>query len=229
VTRWRLIAGVLLALIAVLPMRLALAGLGSNPVLGIRSVEGSIWNGTLKGVTVGEVVLGDFKARVVPWRLLTLRGYVDLQAVSDPATRGTLIGSPWNWGFRDMSARLPLSGAFAPLPIESLDLARAGVRFEGNRCAQTTGVVKLQLRGAINGVATNALLSGPLRCDGEAVSALMVSGSAMERVSLRLTPAGAYAARLNIKAANPAAAVQLTQAGFSETPLGHEFAFSGKF
>jgi general secretion pathway protein N len=183
----------------------------------------------LSGVTVGEIVLGDFRANVSPWQLMMLRGHVHVESASDATMSGTLIGSPWNWGFRDMTARLALAGAFAPLPVESLDLAGAGIRFEGERCAQTTGTIRLQLKGAVNDVDLGSALSGPLRCDGKAVAALLVSGSAMERVALRLTPDGAYSARLNIKANDAAAAVRLTQAGFRDTPIGHEFAFSGRF
>ncbi len=219
----------LVLLIALFPMRIALAGLGDNAVIGVREVEGSVWNGRLKGVTVGELVLGDFDASISPWRLIMLRGYVDVASVSNASLRGTLIGSPWNWGFRDMTAQLALAGAFAPLPVESLGLAGAGIRFEGDRCVQTTGTLRLQLKGAINGVDLGSALSGPLRCDGKAVSALLVSGSAMERVALRLTPEGAYSARLNVRASDPAAGVRLSQAGFRDTPIGHEFAFSGRF
>lgn len=216
-------------LVAFFPMRIALAGLGDNAVVGVRDVEGSVWNGRLNGVTVGELVLGDFDASVSPWRLAMLRGYVDVASVSDASLRGTLIGSPWNWGFRDMTAQLALAGAFAPLPVESLGLAGAGIRFEGERCVQTTGTLRLQLKGNINGVDLGSALSGPLRCDGKAVSALLISGSAMERVALRLTPDGAYSARLNVRASDPAAGVRLAQAGFRDTPIGHEFAFSGRF
>ena len=216
-------------LIAFFPMRIALAGLGDNAVIGVRKVEGSIWNARLSGVTVGELVLGDFRASVSPWRLMTLRGYVDVGSISDASLRGTIIGSPWNWGFRDMNAGLALAGAFAPLPVESLGLSGAGIRFEGDRCLQTTGSLRLQLKGSINGVDLGSALSGPLRCDGKAVSALLISGSAMERVALRLTPDGAYSARLNVKAGDPATGVKLAQAGFRDTPIGHEFAFSGRF
>lgn len=228
-TRLILAALAIVLLLALFPMRLALAGLGSNAVVGVRQVDGSVWDARLSGVTVGELVLGDFDASVSPWRLLMLRGYVDVASVENAALRGTLIGSPWNWGFRDMNAQLALAGAFAPLPVESLGLAGAGIRFEGDRCAQTTGTMRLQLKGAVNGVDLGSALSGPLRCDGKAVSALLVSGSAMERVALRLTPDGAYSARLNVRASDPAAAVRLTQAGFRDTPIGHEFAFSGRF
>lgn len=219
----------LVLLIAFFPMRIALAGLGDNAVIGVRQVEGSVWNARLKGVTVGELVLGDFNASVSPWRLMMLRGYVDVASVNDASLRGTLIGSPWNWGFRDMNAQLALAGAFAPLPVESLGLAGAGIRFEGERCVQTTGTLRLQLKGSINGVDLGSALSGPLRCDGKAVSALLISGSAMERVALRLTPDGAYSARLNVRTNDPAAGVRLAQAGFRDTPIGYEFAFSGRF
>jgi general secretion pathway protein N len=219
----------LVLLIAFFPMRIALAGLGDNAVIGVRQVEGSVWNARLTGVTVGELVLGDFRASVSPWRLMMLRGYIDVASVNDASLRGTLIGSPWNWGFRDMNAQLALAGAFAPLPVESLGLSGTGIRFENERCVQTTGTVRLQLKGSINGVDLGTALSGPLRCDGKAVSALLVSGSAMERVALRLTPDGAYSARLNVRASDPAAGVRLSQAGFRDTPIGHEFAFSGRF
>lgn len=223
------IAVVALLLIAFFPMRLALAGLGSNALVGIRTVEGSVWRGRLRGVTAGEIVLGDFTARLSPWWLPLGRGYVDLRSLDDPTLKGTLFASFWNWGVRDMDARLSLGGAFAPLPVESLELTGAGVRFVDNACAQAAGQLRLTLRGSVNGVALDQSMTGPLRCDGKAVAALLVSASAMERVSLRVTPDGGYAARLNIRASDAAASLKFTQAGFRDTPLGHEFAFSGKF
>lgn len=227
--RWILIALVVILLIAFFPMRLALAGLGSNALAGVRTVSGSVWDGTLRGVTAGEIVLGDFSAKLSPWWLPLGRGYVHLRSLDDPALKGTLFASFWNWGMRDMDARLSLQGAFAPLPVESLELTGAGVRFVGDACAQATGQLRVTLRGSINGVAVDQSMIGPLRCDGKSVAALLVSASAMERVSLRVTPDGAYAARLNVRASDPAAALKFSQAGFRDTPLGYEFAFSGRF
>jgi general secretion pathway protein N len=227
--RWLLIGFALILLIALFPLRLAMAGLDDNAVLGVRKAEGSIWRGTLRDVTAGELVLGDFSARLSALKLLTGRAHFRLQSLADPQLRGVLFATVTSWGVRDVDAKLALAGAFAPLPVDSLELTSIGVRFSGDACAQASGQVRLTLRGSIAGVDLNHMMVGPLRCDGKSISALLVSPSAMERVALRIDPKGSYAARLNVRPPDAEAAAKLSLAGFRDTPLGHEFAFNGKF
>ena len=67
------------ALIAFLPLRLALGWFGlAEQGMTAREVTGSIWAGELREATFGRIALGDLSAGVAPVPLLVGRARVDL-------------------------------------------------------------------------------------------------------------------------------------------------------
>lgn len=62
----------LIALAALLPMRLAVDWAGLDRLgLTARSVSGTIWRGRIEAVRLGSIELGDADAWISPWPLLT--------------------------------------------------------------------------------------------------------------------------------------------------------------
>lgn len=218
------------ALIALLPLRLAVAAMGaSGPLFTARAAEGTIWNGILRDISIDGVSLGDFSARLSPLALFTGKAAIDLRTLSGAQTAGTLVATFGNFGVDHVTAKLALPGAFAPLPVETIDLRDASVRFAGNRCVSADGQVRVQLSGQIGGFAMGQEMIGTPRCEGDVLSLALTSGSAMERISMRLVPDGQYTAKVIIKAADTDAVTKLASAGFRDTAAGHVMEISGRF
>lgn len=226
-----LFAGVLIiALIAAFPLRLALGALGGTGALfTARAAEGSIWNGKLRDVSIDGVSLGDFSAKLSPLKLLSGAAAIQLRALSGEPAAATLVATFSNYGADNVTTRLVLPGAFDPLPVESINLEGASVRFSRNGCASAGGQVRVTLAGTLAGISLGQQLLGSPRCEGKILSLALVSQSAMERITLRIVPDGQYSAKLLIRASDAEMAGKLNAAGFRETSEGHFVEISGRF
>lgn len=220
----------IITLIAAFPLRLALGALGGTGALfTARAAEGSIWNGKLRDVSIDGVSLGDFSAKLSPLKLLSGAAAIQLRALSGEPAAAMLIATFANYGADHVTARLVLPGAFDPLPVESINLEGASVRFSRNGCASAGGQVRVTLAGTLAGISLGQKLLGTPRCDGKILSLALVSQSAMERITLRIVPDGQYSAKLLIRANDADMAGKLNAAGFRETSEGHFVEISGRF
>lgn len=218
------------ALIATFPLRLALGAIsGSGALFTARAAEGSIWNGKLRDVSIDGVSLGDFSAKLSPLKLLSGAAAIQLRALSGEPAAATLIATFANYGADNVTTRLVLPGAFDPLPVESVDLKDASVRFSSAGCASADGQVRVTLAGTLAGISLGQQLLGTPRCEGKVLTLALVSQSAMERITLRIVPDGQYSAKLLIRASDADMAGKLNAAGFRETSEGHFVEISGRF
>lgn len=219
-TRWIFPAALLLAIVLLLPLRVALALTGD--MIAARSVEGTVWDGRLLGASLGGQPVGDLDAGMSPLPLLLGKARVK---VDGALVHGAVIGSFGGQGGDIVVLNLPLSRTFGPVTLSALDVADAHVRFRGGDCAEADGRVGLQLRSFLG----EQHLSGTLRCSGPVLAVDLLSQSAMERLSLRFPDAGRYEATLIVRASDTGQAAGLAAAGFRETPVGHVLKFSGAF
>lgn len=218
------------ALIAAFPLRLALGAVsGSGALFTARAAEGSIWSGTLRDVSIDGVSLGDFSAKLSPLKLLSGAAAIQLRALSGEPAAATLVATFGNYGADNVTTRLVLPGAFDPLPVESINLEGASVRFSRNGCASAGGQVRVTLAGTLAGISLGQQLLGTPRCDGKILNLALVSQSAMERITLRIVPDGQYSAKLLIRASDADMAGKLNAAGLRETSEGHFVEISGRF
>jgi general secretion pathway protein N len=218
------------ALIATFPLRLALGAIsGSGALFTARAAEGSIWNGRLRDVSIDGVSLGDFSAKLSPLKLLSGTAAIQLRALSGEPAAATLIATFASYGADNVTTRLVLPGAFDPLPVESVDLKDASVRFSRAGCASADGQVRVTLAGTLAGISLGQQLLGTPRCEGKILTLALVSQSAMERITLRIVPDGQYSAKLLIRASDAEMAGKLNAAGFRETSDGHFVEISGRF
>lgn len=226
-----LFAGVMIiALIACFPLRLAMGALGGGGALfTARAAEGSIWNGILRDVSLDGVTLGDFSAKLSPVKLLRGTAAINLRALSGEPAAATLIATLGSYGAEGVTTRLVLPGAFDPLPVESVDLKDASVRFSRSGCVSADGQVRVTLAGTLAGISLGQQLLGTPRCDGKIFTLVLVSQSAMERITLRIVPDGQYSAKLLIRASDADMAGKLNAVGFRETSEGHFVEISGRF
>lgn len=220
------------ALLAFLPLRLALAWFGlAERGMSARTVSGSIWAGHLREARFGQIALGDLSAGVSPLQLLVGRARVNLSGTGAPpapsltAAIGVTRGS---FALDDVTASLPVGNAFRPVPVTRLDLDDVSVRFRGDTCEAAQGRVRAAMTGEIGGLAVPAALAGEARCDGGALL-LPLTSAAGEGSTIRLWPDGRYRAELTLVPGDPAAAARLQAAGFVNTEAGMQLAIEGRF
>ena len=220
------------ALLALLPMRVALGAIGiGEQGLTARSVEGSIWGGTLREAQVGRIALGDLHVAVSPLALLVGRARVSLAGQATDLGRsidGAIEISRHSFGLAGMTTNVPTGNIFAPVPISALDLDSVVMRFEGGNCVRASGRVKALLSGDIGGISLGQAMAGEARCDAGALLLPLASPSGAESAVLRLRQDGRYHADLTIRSEDPAAAERLARAGFRRGDAGYVLSIEGK-
>ena len=222
----------LLALVALMPLRLVLGWFDLDRTrIAAREVTGPVWAGALHEAEIGNLALGDLGAGVSPWPLFVGRARVDLSARSG-ATRslhGALTASRHAAGIDDMTASLPTTALFAPLPVNAVDLDDVSVRFQSGRCDTAQGRVRATLGGEIAGFVLPQSMSGLARCDAGALLLPLASQPGTEQIALRIWQSGRYRAELTLKPTDAAAAAKLALVGFTPTATGYRFVAEGKF
>lgn len=163
------------ALIAFLPLRLFVTGIGA------RSVGGSIWVGRIKEARVGPLALGDLNARLSP---LSLLGGKLRFVIARPGFTGAFSVGGGGRAAESLTGNVVVEG----LPITSLDLTGVTVRFRDGRCDSAEGLVRANTdRGSLEGAA---------RCDRGTLLLPLAGASGQDRLELRLFGDGRYEARL---------------------------------
>jgi len=222
-----------IALIALLPMRLALDwfGLGERG-LAAREVQGSVWYGALKETQFGSVGLGDLHAGLRGLPLLIGRARIALdrdEGTPEDEFQGAATITRNTFGFDDVQGRLQLAGALGALPLTQVDLGDVTARFEEGLCVQATGTVRAGVAGDVAGIALPGGLTGTARCDAGALLLPLVSQSSMETLDLRLFGDGRYEATVQLRSADPTLRDRMVAAGFAATAAGYGMTVSGRF
>lgn len=225
------LALLVLALIALFPMRIMLGatGLGSAG-LSVREVRGSIWSARLAEARFGSAELGDMKARLNLFPLLVGRARIDLDRAEtggSSSLKGAVSVTRHSIGVDDVTARLPVARLFAPMPVAALDLSDVSIRFRQGACDRADGLVRAEIQGDVPGLALANGLSGTARCDGDAVLLPLASQSGMERLSLRIGKSGGYTADFVVRGADPAASRALEANGFAASADGLKLSVAG--
>lgn len=218
----------LFALIALLPLRLALSWLDIDSLgLSARQAEGSVWLGGLKEARIGDAPLGNLSAGLSPFQLLVGRARMDVSNGQD--LEGGIGVSRTSTGIDDLTGVIPVAAVFAPLPVETLDLSDVSVRFDDRQCARAEGQVKAALSGDIAGIPLAQGLTGNARCEGGALLFPLTGQSGMERLALKLFADGRYTLDLSIRPGDPALGERLSASGFRPTQQGYTLGVQGRF
>ena len=213
-----LILALLLGLLLFLPMRVAL-GLAGLERLGVaaRDVRGSVWNGRIDQLMLGDMPLGSVRAGLSPVSLLMGRARFDIarkKGLADDIGGALTVGFG-RIGVDDVTGVVPLGRTFAPLPVGSLMLEDVSAYYSGDRCGHAEGRVRARMSGQMPGLNLSQGLSGVVACDGDALLLPLVSQSGMEKINLRIWRSGRYTAEMRVETADPALATTLGQAGFA--------------
>lgn len=226
------------AMIVLMPMRLVLSLVGLGDAgLSARAVSGPVWFARLTEAHVGDLDLGDIRARLSPLQLLLGRVRLDLASIGatspgpgNPAPlKGAISTSRHSFGIDGMTASVPSGAVFAPLPITRIDLDDVSVRFDNGDCAAAEGRIKAQLNGAVAGIPLTQGMSGVVRCLGGALLVPLVSQAGTETVTLRISGNGRYRATLAIQSPDPSVAQKLSLVGFQQSDAGYALSVEGQF
>jgi general secretion pathway protein N len=212
----------LFSVVALFPLRIAIDWLAlDDRGLAAREANGSVWLGALSEAQFGSIALGDLQASLRTFPLILGRARVDL-ARDDDVNRfqGAASVSRHGFGIDDMTARLDLGSALAPLPIASLDLSDVSARFANGLCVSAEGLVKATVATEMAGMQLPGGLSGNARCQETALLLPLVSQAGTEAVTLKLFGDGRYEVDLLVRPLDDGTRDRLLATGFSLAPNG---------
>jgi general secretion pathway protein N len=218
----------LFSLVALFPLRLALDWLAlDDRGVAAREARGSIWLGSLSEAQIGAVPLGDLAAQLRSLPLLLGRARVDLTGAEPDRIKGSATVSRHGFGIDDMTARLELGAALAPLPVGAVDLSDVTAHFADGQCTSAEGLVRANIAGEVAGISLPGGLSGNARCDRGALMLPLVGQSGMEALNLRLFEDGRYEVELAVRPVDDAMRDRLIMSGFALTATGYALRASG--
>lgn len=221
-----------IALIAFLPLRVAL-GVAGIDGLSAREVVGPVWWGGLGEARVGKVAVGDVSAGVAPLPLLLGRARIDVagrERSANASLRGALTLSGKSGGMDKVTAHLAVDGAFAPLPVDAVDLDGVTVRFRDGACRRASGRVTATLATAtMPALSLPQKMRGDARCAGGALEIPLASAAGSESILLSIRLDGHYRALLTIRPGDAQSAAALTGSGFQKVGDGYRLAVTGSF
>lgn len=218
-----------LAAIIFMPLRTLVAG----PGVSARTVNGIIWDGSIRDLRVGRIPVGDVNARLHFLPLILGRAQISFSrgdapfapGISGSVTRHLLGGMSVD----NLKATLPVANLLSPLPAENLELQDFSARFVAGRCREASGNVRLTLANSLPGLdLSNGLLAKP-RCDRGQLLIPLISQSAMERVDIRLSADGNYTATILLEGDRGEQAGPLGLAGFRPVAGGYRMVRKGRF
>jgi general secretion pathway protein N len=215
----------IVALIVLCPLGagIALSGLDKTG-LTARGASGTIWSGSLTDASFGPVSLGDLKTGLRPLALLAGRAEFGM---SGNAGEGRLIAAHGLTGIAQVAAKLNVAQAFAPLSLDSFSLNEVTVTFSGDRCVSADGRVRATFSGEL-GRTELAVLTGTARCDAGELILPLVSQSALQRLTLRISGQGQWRAVLAVRTTDPATIAKLASNGFAPLAGGYVLHLSGR-
>lgn len=221
----------LFALIALLPLRLAIDWFGFDRFgLAAREASGSVWLGALAEAQIGPATLGDVEVRLNRLPLLIGRSRLSLerQELDAPFSGATSVSGD-SFSLDDVTGQLRLGAALAPLPVGSVDLSDVSVRFSGGLCESAEGRVRALLASDVAGLSFNSGLGGTVRCAGGKLLLPLASQSGMERLNLSVGADGRYLAVFVVNSGDPALRAQLLAVGFRPSGSGVSLRIEGAF
>lgn len=229
-TRIILIALFALAILLLLPMRIALGAAGLERLgVSARNIGGTVWSGRIDDLMLGDMPIGTVHAGLSPVALLTARARFDIWRRNGAADdlSGALTVGFGRIGIDDVTATVPLGQSFAPLPVASLTMDDVTAYFTGDRCGHAEGRVRAQIAGEFPGLNLTQGLSGIATCDGDALLLPLMSQSGMEKINLRIWRSGRYVADMRIETADATLSDALARAGFAEAGVARVLKIEG--
>lgn len=197
-----------------------------------RKVDGIIWDGSIRELSLGKLPVGDVNARLLFWPLFLGRAEALLSrgtAPFAPGMSGSVSRGVGGVSVKNLSATLPVGALFAPFPAENIQFEGFFARFAAGRCMDAGGQVRLTLSDTVPGLNLQNGMLGQPRCDGARLLLPLASQSAMERADIRLSADGSYTVTVTLDANRGDQAAMLNLAGFRPVAGGYRLVQKGRF
>jgi general secretion pathway protein N len=210
-----LVAAFLFALLALLPLRLAIDRMGFDARgLSARTATGTIWFGALQEARIGPAALGDVEARLNLFPLFLGRARLSVAGSGEGGIEGAIVATRHGFAVDGVSGRFRFGPLFAPLPLTALDLDAFGVGFAAGRCIHAEGRVRATVTLDVGGAVVAPTLAGQARCAGDALLLPLAGSTGMEQLELRIFADGRYRLHLLVRTADAGLRARLAMAGF---------------
>lgn len=215
---------------ALTPMRLLVSDLLGSSLAGASAVNGTIWSGRLKDLSVVGAPLGSWRAGLDPLALLgggVKLGLKQDKAGSDHGAKLLLAGR--DKGVDRLTLLTPVDLTAIGLPVAG-DIAfqDASAVFRKGRCAKAGGEIRVRLisEGPLQGAA----LKGVPVCRGEAWTAALVGQAAGATLSLsaRVNGAGGFQLEMAVATTDPDLIQGLMASGFTRDASGVRRTIDGR-
>jgi general secretion pathway protein N len=230
-TRRSYIIAVAVLLIVAFSIFMPLRTIVDGKQISARKVDGIIWDGSIRELSLSKVPIGDVNARLKFLPLLLGRAEIALSrgdAPFAPGISGSVTKRFGGVSIDRFNATLAIGAMFDPLPVEDIILQDFSARFTGGRCSEAGGAVRMTLTKAIPGLdLSNGLLAKP-RCDRGQLLIPLLSQSATEHVDIRLSADGAYSVTILLEGENSQNADALALAGFRKGARGYQMIKRGR-
>ena len=222
------VATLAVAAIIFMPLRTIVGGDGVTA----RKVDGIIWDGSIRDLSLGKLPVGDVNARLRFWPLFLGRAEILLSRGNTqfvPGINGSVSRGIGGMSVNNLSATLPIGSLFAPFPAENIQFDGFSARFASGRCMDAGGQVRLTLSDTVPGLNLQNGMLGQPRCDGARLLLPLASQSAMERADIRLSADGTYTVTVTLDANRGDQAAVLNLAGFRPVAGGYRLVQKGRF
>ena len=222
------VATLAVAAIIFMPLRTIVGGDG----VSARKVDGIIWDGSVRDLSLGKLPVGDVNARLRFWPLFLGRAEILLSRGNTqfvPGINGSVSRGIGGISVNNLSATLPIGSLFAPFPAENIQFEGFSARFASGRCMDAGGQVRLTLSDTVPGLNLQNGMLGQPRCDGARLLLPLASQSAMERADIRLSADGSYTVTVTLDANRGDQAAVLNLAGFRPVAGGYRLVQKGRF
>lgn len=222
------VATLALAAIIFMPLRTIVGGDGVTA----RKVDGIIWDGSIRDLSLGKLPVGDVNARLRFWPLFLGRAEILLSRGNTqfvPGINGSVSRGIGGMSVNNLSATLPIGSLFSPFPAENIQFEGFSARFASGRCMDAGGQVRLTLSDTVPGLNLQNGMLGQPRCDGARLLLPLASQSAMERADIRLSADGSYTVTVTLDANRGDQAAVLNLAGFRPVAGGYRLVQKGRF
>jgi len=194
------------------------------PGLEAASVEGTIWNGRIRGASYQGLAIGDVDAGLAPGPLLRGKAEIRFARLGErlegqvTLSRTTRRVSGLDGTVTVPAAGLPLLIGFGDVTVET---------DPRGRCRAVSGSVTASV-GPLPVVGTLPKLAGQPRCDADGFHAPLALPDGAGSLDMRLAPSGSWQADLALRNLHQMVVTLLEAAGFGRTADGVMLSLEGR-
>ncbi len=221
-------------LLVFMPMRWIIeAATGTESQITASGASGTIWSGQIHELQFGQLNVGTIDAGLDPIGLFTgnLRFWFDRSGANgESPLSGSIATGIGGLDLANVNGSISLGAGVAGLGSARVEFDELAFTFSSGKCREASGAVKLVPESSIFvALGVQSGLLARVRCDRDGLYIPFASASAMERVNVRMSADGRFAATLGLEQPDAEIAPVLSLAGFRNIAGGYQKSIRGRF